>query len=489
MKEIYENDRMPDEAAETDAGLTTGACAPGEGHDESGAAEGVFTDTTAGANAEDAGDADAAEDAEMTDDFTATEGQNACFTAEPPADPTKTAGNTASDTVMPSVSALQKTAGKAKFSFAAGMALLCLFCSLVAGCLGVFIGLRMSNTSLSFDAIVRRLKANTKNGIADGTVAEVAANAAPSVVAVQVSFDDKTAAAVSSGVVIVRDGNSFYIVCCAHGVVGYPYLRIRTEDGTDYRAELAGADRTTDLAVLKVTTPDLRIALPGGNAPVMGESIVVLGNPFGSIGISASFGIVSRTVCTVKVGDIVQDLMKLDCAVNPGNSGGGVFDTEGHLIGIVSAKITEYDGVAAEGMAFAIPMETVTATVADLIGQGYVGDRPTIGLVLENTPGAEHRYDPLTVGETLYAADGETPLLLPGDILLSASYPGGRAKTIYPSHTSTVDLDRAEALSNLQTLVTLGEVGDTLRLTVRRGTDTPFDVLITLRAADGKADA
>jgi len=417
------------------------------------------------------------------------DGQNGIFEEEPPAISENIEGDIPSDAPEDGVAVLRKKAGKARLSLTAGIALLCVFCSLLAGCLGVFIGLRMANTSLSFDAIVRRLKANTGNGVSDGTVAQVAAAAAPSTVTVQVSFDDATVAASSSGVVIARDGNLFYIVCCAHGVVGYPYLRIRTEDGTDYRAELAGADQETDLAVLKVTAPDLRVALPGGNAPVMGESVVVLGNPLGNLGISASYGIVSRTLCTVKVGDITQELMKLDCAVNPGNSGGGVFDMEGHLIGIISAKITEYEGVKAEGMAFAVPMETVLSVAGELIGQGYVAGRPTAGLHFLTTPGAEHRYDPLTVSETLYGEDGETPLLLPGDILLSASYPNGRAKTIYPAHTSAVDLNRAEALANLRTLIACGEVGDTLRLTVKRGTDTPFEVVITLRTATGKADA
>lgn len=381
---------------------------------------------------------------------------------------------------------LRHDAGRARRSLMAGVVVLCICCSLLAGCLGVFVGLKMGNTSLTFDAIVRRVKANTASAASDSTVAEVAANARESIVTVQVSEDDATVAATSSGVVVSMESPSVYLIaCCAHGVEGYPYIRVRTDGGTDYRAELVGLDWMTDLALLRVTAQDLRVAVPAANTPVMGEYVIVLGNPLGNIGISASFGVVSRESCTVKVNGIVQELMKLDCAVNPGNSGGGVFDMNGQLVGIVTSKITEYEGVRAEGMAFAVPASVAYDVLAALKDSGFVAGRPTLGLKLAPSAG---KYEPLTVGEYLFTGEAGSPDLLPGDVLTKASYANARTKDILPTHTSSMDISYTQALANLRALLAEGEVGDELRLTVKRGSDTPHTVTVIIRAATKKAD-
>lgn len=379
---------------------------------------------------------------------------------------------------------LRHDAGRARHSLMAGVAALCICCSLLAGCLGVFVGLKMGNTSLTFDAIVRRVKANTAASVSENTVAEVAANARESVVTVQVSEDDATVAATSSGVVISMESPSVYLVaCCAHGVEGYPYIRVHTDGGTDYRAELVGIDWMTDLALLRVTAQNLRVAMPATYTPTMGEYIIALGNPLGNIGISASFGVIGRESCTVKVNGIAQQLMKLDCAVNPGNSGGGVFDMNGQLVGIVTSKITEYEGVRAEGMAFAVPAAAAYDVLGALQDSGFVADRPTLGLKLAPSVG---KYDPLTVGEYLFTGEEGAADLLPGDILMNATYANGKTKSIFPSYAS--DLSSAQALTNLRALLAEGKVGDELRLTVKRGSDTPHVVTIVIRSATEIAD-
>ena len=267
------------------------------------------------------------------------------------------------------------------------------------------------------------------------------------------------------------------------GVEGYPYIRVHTDGGTDYRAELVGIDWMTDLALLRVTAQNLRVALPATYTPTMGEYIIALGNPLGNIGISASFGVIGRESCTVKVNGIAQQLMKLDCAVNPGNSGGGVFDMNGQLVGIVTSKITEYEGVRAEGMAFAVPAAAAYDVLGALKGSGFVADRPTLGLKLAPSVG---KYDPLTVGEYLFTGEEGAADLLPGDILMNATYANGKTKSIFPSYAS--DLSSAQALTNLRALLAEGKVGDELRLTVKRGSDTPHVVTIVIRSATEKAD-
>ena len=182
-----------------------------------------------------------------------------------------------------------------------------------------------------------------------------------------------------SGVIINADG---YIVTNNHVVEGGENIRICLQDGTEYSATLIGTDSYTDLAVVKIEANDLPAATLGVSASAtVGEPVYAIGNPLGVLTSSVSQGIISGLDRSITVGDHSMTLMQTDAAVNPGNSGGGLFNSKGELIGIVNAK--SY-GLNVEGIGFAIPLDSAKPIIADLIKLGYVSGRPYIGINMQD---------------------------------------------------------------------------------------------------------
>ena len=336
---------------------------------------------------------------------------------------------------------------------------LTLCCSLLSGCLGVLVGLRMSDNSLTLDSIIEQLKANHKDTLPSGQIAEACAKTVDSVVTVFGQYTGGgTVHSVSSGVVIAKidDEQTYLIATCCHGVDGYPVLSVQTTAGDRYLAQIVGVDYTTDIALLEVQAPDLSVATPRQGQPFLGETIIAHGNPLGSVGISTSFGIVSQVSSQVVIGGAEQTLIKLDMALNHGNSGGGVFDMNGELIGIASAKIAEVDGVLVEGVAYAIPSSILYDTVSDLKTRGFVKNRPILGINLQS-PTKEN--DKMIVSESLFSTQ-----LQGGDIIESIRASGLDAiiKDFNRSMTYT------QALSAIKEFIVNAKEGQTVTLVIRR---------------------
>ena len=338
------------------------------------------------------------------------------------------------------------------------------------------IGLRMSQSSLTFDAILRRLKANTADDLASGAIAEATAACAPSVVSIAVSFDNQNVYSTSSGVILAEEQGETFIVCCAHGVEGFPYVQVTTNDNKAFAAELVGLDFETDLALIKIKATGLRVAIPQMASPVMGEAVVAMGNPLGNIGTSASFGIVSRAECEIVFDGIAHTLMKLDCAVNPGNSGGGVFDMEGHLLGIVCAKVSVYENVQMEGLAFAIPSQAVYDIISQLKSGGFVQNRLHLGLDLAP---ADKQDAPLLLNRYIYDDLAEGQRLGEGDVVLHASTTQGHSIELEPSAT----LSHKQILQNLRTFLAQAEVDDEVHLTVEHTDGSRSVVVVKVKLA------
>lgn len=182
-----------------------------------------------------------------------------------------------------------------------------------------------------------------------------------------------------SGVIISENG---YILTCNHVVEDASSVKVTLKSGDAYDAVLVGCDETGDIAVLKI---DAGTALPyakqGCSADlVVGEWVVAVGNPLGTLGGTVTTGIISATERNVTMSDGSEmTLIQTDTAINSGNSGGGLFNLKGELIGIVNAK---YSASGVEGLAFAIPIDTAYVAELDLIQYGYVRNIIDDGLTI-----------------------------------------------------------------------------------------------------------
>ncbi|MEK4071627.1 trypsin-like peptidase domain-containing protein [Staphylococcus sp. FSL C8-0035] len=196
---------------------------------------------------------------------------------------------------------------------------------------------------------------------------------------------------IGSGVVYKKVGDSIYILTNAHVVGDKDKQKVTYNNNKSVEGKVIGKDKWSDIAVVKAKLTDESmkpITLGDSNNLVLGQSILVVGNPLGvDFKGSVSKGIISGLERHVPV-DIVKDdsydvLMKafqIDAPVNPGNSGGAVIDKDGRLIGIVSLKI---DMENVEGMAFAIPINDVRKIAQQLEDKGKV-QYPNTGINIKN---------------------------------------------------------------------------------------------------------
>lgn len=178
-----------------------------------------------------------------------------------------------------------------------------------------------------------------------------------------------------TGVIVREDG---YIVTCHHVIDGADTIEVTLDNKTEYTAELIGFDERFDLAVIRVDASDMPAAQFGdSNAVYAGEGVVIIGNPLGEFGSSVSAGILSAPTRELTIEGTPLRLMQTDAAVNPGNSGGGMFNMQGQFIGIVNAKISA-SGI--EGIGFAIPLNTVREKVDSIITTGNAGKKAVLGV-------------------------------------------------------------------------------------------------------------
>lgn len=234
----------------------------------------------------------------------------------------------------------------------------------------------------------------SSQGSADGnslSMTGIAAKVQPSVVAITTEqmvstnswFGSYVQSGAGSGVIISEDG---YILTCAHVVNGASNITVQLSDDTEYTASVVGLDTSTDVAVLKIEATGLSAATLGDSDTLaVGELAVAVGNPLGTLSGTVTNGIISAVNRSVEVESNEMSLIQTDAAISPGNSGGGLFNGQGELIGIVNAKSgsTTDTGEAtnAEGLGFAIPINTAMDIAQDLIENGYV-KRPALGVTV-----------------------------------------------------------------------------------------------------------
>ncbi|MBQ8174543.1 MAG: trypsin-like peptidase domain-containing protein [Clostridia bacterium] len=250
-----------------------------------------------------------------------------------------------------------------------------------------------------------------------------------------------------SGVIISADG---LVLTCHHVIEGAETITVTLYDGTDYTATVLGTDSWSDLALLDLEGEGFSYATlakaPEGESVYsymkVGETAVAIGNPLGELGGSVSVGVISALGREVTVEGMPMTLLQIDASVNPGNSGGGLFNLRGELIGIVNAKST---GDAVEGIGFAIPSTYAIDIVSQLYKQGYVSDRPYLGVYFQSTVYGlqivSYEFnDELTGGKTLEKGD----------------------------YLQYIDGVAIEDMSDIRTILADKKPGDTITMTVSR---------------------
>ena len=199
--------------------------------------------------------------------------------------------------------------------------------------------------------------------------------------------------ATGSGVVITTQG---HVVTNYHVVEGASDVQVLWQDQY-LSAEVVGVDELTDLAVLRVTENVTLPSVQMGSAEEVrvGDWAIVIGNPLGQqFADTVTVGVISALNRELEDSTIVK-MIQTDAAINSGNSGGGMFNTKGELIGIPSLKFSTSgeDGVASiEGIAMAIPMDVVGPVVNSLIQYGKV-TRPKLGISVMTLRGSEEPTD------------------------------------------------------------------------------------------------
>lgn len=252
-----------------------------------------------------------------------------------------------------------------------------------------------------------------------------------------------------SGVIVSEEG---FIVTNHHVIDGANSITVRMCDGKEFPATLIGTDEQTDIAVLWIDSGNypLTVATLGSSFDlVVGEDILTIGNPLGSLGGTVTEGMVSATAREINVSGVNMTLLQVSAPINPGNSGGGLFNLAGELIGVVNAKVSSEE---IEGLGFAIPIDTAYEVILELIDHGYVRGRPAIDFQVVDVTSiqtAMRYFDSFNLG--VYVYDDQHPVLQYGDLVLAA------------------DGVEITSVSVLNSLIQTKSVGETMELIIYRG--------------------
>ena len=203
-----------------------------------------------------------------------------------------------------------------------------------------------------------------------------------------------------SGVIISQAG---YIITNNHVIEDTTDVSIILADGTEYPAEIVGGDGFSDIAILRMEGVVPAVASLGNSDALRpGETVIAIGSPLGDFKNTVTAGVVSATERMIEVNQNYQmeGLIQTDAAINQGNSGGPLVNLAGEVIGINTLIVRggSYGSSIAEGLGFAIPINTAQAVSTQLIEDGYV-TYPYLGIRWQwLTPQITQRYNMLVDG-------------------------------------------------------------------------------------------
>lgn len=210
------------------------------------------------------------------------------------------------------------------------------------------------------------------------SIEEAVSNVYDSVVVINASSINSTSS--GSGVMIASSDNLTYIITCHHVIENQNTFQVVLNDGSKYSASLVGGDKESDIAIISIEAKNQKLAtfIDDSHKVALGSTAIAIGNPLGTLGGTVTVGVVSSTNRLIEMNDgTKKDLIQTDASINSGNSGGGLFNINGQLIGIVNAK---YAATGVEGLGFAIPANTAKSIAIGLIEKGYVEGRYNLGV-------------------------------------------------------------------------------------------------------------
>ena len=348
---------------------------------------------------------------------------------------------------------------------------LALCCALLGGAVGGgvvhFAENQPGQTSVNVSSRpATHVSVNTVDGKTAMTDAEVYAAGVNSVVSINVTGTSGTnffgqpvrTASAGSGFVLTKDG---YIVTNYHVVKDGETVKVTMYNGDEYEAKYVGGDEDYDIAVIKVEAADLQPVTLGDSGSLnVGDRVLAIGNPLGELTFSMSGGMVSSVNRAINVSGTPFNMIQTDASINPGNSGGPMFNEYGEVVGIVSAKYSSTGNEAVEGLGFAIPINDVFAMIQDIMTNGYITNKPYLGITggsMTEQMAAQYRYD-IKEGVFVYSVEegkaAQKAGLQMGDVI------------------TKVDDHDIRTMEDLTAVKKQYAAGDTSTLTVYRGGQT-----------------
>ncbi|KJH69901.1 serine protease [Aliterella atlantica CENA595] len=274
-----------------------------------------------------------------------------------------------------------------------------------------------------------------------------------------------------SGFIINANGQ---ILTNSHVVNGADTVSVTLKDGRDFRGEVVGEDPVTDVAVIKIDASELPV-VPIGNSSVLqpGEWVIAIGNPLG-LDNTVTAGIISatdRSSSAIGVADKRVGFIQTDTAINPGNSGGPLLNARGEVIGMNTAIIS-----GAQGLGFAIPINTVQGIAQQLITKGKV-DHSYLGVQMVTlTPEIREQLEVESRGRIRVAANQGILLtrIVPNSPADDAGLQAGDV-------IQSINNSPVTKTEQVQQLVERAAVGSQLQLTIQRGQKSS-QVAVTLES-------
>ena len=276
---------------------------------------------------------------------------------------------------------------------------------------------------------------------------------------------EAVAASSGSGFILSEDG---YVITNCHVVTGADSIKVRLYSEEEYDAVLVGEDKDYDIAVLKIEASGLPAVSVGDSDTLrVGEEVAAIGNPLGELTFTMTNGILSALDREINTDGTPKNMLQTNAAINSGNSGGPLFDMDGNVIGVTTAKYSgaSASGTIIEGLGFAIPINDALKVAYDLAEYGYVRGLAYLGVVVKTLDSETASYYSLPVGprvETVvegYCA--KTAGILVGDIILAVD-----GKEV-PNNAALISALRKH------------QAGDTVELTIfRAGAELKIPVVL-----------